>query len=1634
VEVPVEHRLEETRRRLLDLSRANRLLNHRSTGQRTLQIVDELPAEVYRILVEQGQAMQFRSSEEAPPERADALTAGDAGEDESQDAPSPDGNDEDGGADLPLAPVEPKAARHTDRHLQTLLAGDKLQTRLVYMAREAASAQQEQGYNILYLTLGIVRWQEGPGQGPASNAPLLFIPVELQRKNVQSRHSLQLFDDEIVTNPCLAELCQRQFQFELPQFDPEGDTDVEIYLERVRSQIAGMSGWEMLPEIHLGLFSFSKLLMYRDLDPRNWPAHAPLVDHPLLRQMAGVESEEGAGGGNGAVVDPAKLDEIPPNECFQVVDADSSQQAAILAAKGGVSLVIDGPPGTGKSQTITNIIAECLAEGKSVLFVAEKSAALDVVKRRLENVGLGDFVLELHSRKSSKKVVLQELSRVLSNRRASLQAAEVDADELQRVRSQLNAYERELHEPLGAVAISPFEAIARAVALADEPEASAEVPQVLEWTSGQVSEAEEMLSRLDQRLARVGDVSNHPWRGAGIISSGLRSRQAVQQSCRDLMAALAMLEQRRTTLAGLLGAQSTATTESSQRMVEDAQTLLAALKLLPTSLADERWNGLSPALQQWLNLGLERERIKSDWLPRIREEAELQNWKDVLRRRDRHKGSVLRFLRLSWYRDGKRLRQFMREAKLPPVPEQLSLLQLLVRSRELRDQIESQAPQFMDLFGAHWSGPDSDWPALRKFAESAVAVRQLILRQAVAQAAAQRLIEAEDRAELQTAANELQESLSEAETAWQRWLEAIGSDEKQWLGQPLQQADLVDVQRRLQPLPELVDQLVDWVDLRQSVQECTAGRLASFTKWSLSSAGAPARGRLTGTFKRHFYRLWIDAAFAQRPALARFRGEEHDALVDRFRHLDQKWLKASRHRLSALIAAKRPDINHSAHRHSKLGILQAEIRKKTRHMPLRKLLASIGDVVQAVKPCFMMSPISVAQFLAPGGLMFDVVIFDEASQVEPADGYGAIARGRQLLLVGDEKQLPPTNFFAKIDQETVMEEDDDPRVRATDLESILSLGIVRLRHRPPLRWHYRSRHASLIEFSNQKLYDGLLRIFPSPHTDCSEMGISFRFVENGIYHRGAGRHNPVEARTVAEAVIAHARDCPELTLGVGTLNLPQQQAIEDEVERLRRELNDPQIERYFAMHEEEPFFVKNLENIQGDERDVIYISVGYGRDPAGRFHASFGPLNSDGGWRRLNVLVTRARRRCIVYGSIRSDDINLGANAALGVVALKEYLYAAEHGSIPVLAAPGGEHHSPFEADVGRLLTQHGWEVHAQVGAAGFAVDLGVVDPQRPGRYLLGIECDGATYHSSPTARDRDRLRQSVLEGLGWAIHRVWSTDWFNRREQTLKRLLRRLEQCIEESRAPDTVDAAKAPSDEPEVMEESREGAGSDVDEDPPAEANAPETDAPEANAVSTVTDALPDGVVTYQRFSGPAQGDRDRLMATSPLDLAGLIGQIVEQEGPVHVEQVLRTVAELYGTRVSARVRDAVDRALSAGGAHSLFTRAGDFLQTETQNGAAVRWRGDSAAVTDADQIPPQEFEAAIALVLAKEFGLGPDSLVQSTIRLMGFRRASPKLRQAVEAALARMMESNKVAVDGAGFLVLQQAFHQTEPDRRQ
>jgi superfamily I DNA and/or RNA helicase/very-short-patch-repair endonuclease len=567
--------------------------------------------------------------------------------------------------------------------------------------------------------------------------------------------------------------------------------------------------------------------------------------------------------------------------------------------------------------------------------------------------------------------------------------------------------------------------------------------------------------------------------------------------------------------------------------------------------------------------------------------------------------------------------------------------------------------------------------------------------------------------------------------------------------------------------------LNNWIDYSAVKARCISLGLESFIL-EVEKEGIN-KSKIVPIFKNHFYRKWLDCAMKESSVLQSFRRQNHENMINEFKRLDKWQFSMANNRIGELFINKVLSQNIFTKAGSEIKILQKELNKKRRIMPIRKLFQCIPNLLLTLKPCLMMSPLTVSLFLESNQVNFDIVIFDEASQVCTENAIGAISRGKQVILAGDSKQLPPTSFFmAAISDQEYDEEDKDDYTDVDSYESILDEADSFSFPSQTLKWHYRSRHEHLIAFSNSKIYNNKLITFPSNIEKTHNHGVEYIYVENGVYDKGEKRDNVEEAKRVVELIFENFRTFPNRSLGVITFSVSQRETIEAVLRKER--LSNLGFDDFFNEEKDESFFIKNIETVQGDERDTIIFSIGYAKDYAGKMSMFFGPLSSTGGERRLNVAITRAKHNVKLVGSILPSDIKTERITSEGPKLLRAYIDFAINGTkilkSDISVNDNDQVESPFEQSVYEFLVENGFKVSTQIGCSGFRIDMGIHDPNDYSSFCLGIECDGAIYHSARTARERDRLRQAILEDMGWKIYRIWCIDWLKNPEQEKSRLL----------------------------------------------------------------------------------------------------------------------------------------------------------------------------------------------------------------------------------------------------------------------
>ena len=1606
----VADQLEQARQQeLLDLTLRNPLLNYRTLKTRGVEIIDERAPDVFRLLVNEGRRMSFGSVTEEQKaqlrtQQEDALGALFAQPEEPVAAESDAADD---------AASDGAAPRHTDTTLQTPYTSPQLQKRLLNTFYHARRSIEETGVNTLYLALGMLHWYESPSSETQRRAPLLLIPVALDRTSVRGRFRVEDLGDDLGGNITLRAYLRQNAGIEWPlPDDPTAHLDVASYLDAAASAIGEHERWYIdRTAMALGFFSFTRFLMYEDLDVTNWPEANRPDQHPILRKVL----DEGFSSPPDRVDDNTFLDPLlEDEETFHVVEADSSQTRALLDVRRGHNLVLQGPPGTGKSQTITNIIADAIGTGKTVLFVSEKMAALEVVKRNLDSVGLGDACLELHSHKTRKQEVLRELERTLYLGEPKGDDFEQEALHLQRTRNRLNAYADAVNTPIGDSGVRPYRAYGELERLREALDGiqrpPLEEPDMAAWDRSTFTDRQIQVQQMEAHLSDMGVPSMHPFWGSRRTSFLPTDVQALETTLTDALKALHTLSDAAETLADTVGLPAPSDADAIDTVDRAAAHLLHAPDLTGVDPHAEVWRVQAEAVRDLVDAGTRYASLRAEYDDLLIPEAWTQ---DVLQTRQHlaaHDRKWYRWIFGTWRAANATLAGLC-QAEPPSDPdERLALLDAIREAQRLRTTLAEAPEALQTAFGSRWNGPRSDWDALASIATFLLKVHADCHNGTLPDAFLDTLVDPPPNDRLHRHREALQ-------TAWPAYQEALAhvtetldfdptrrfDDNRPLLRQPL--AVQADVLQACADAPAGIQKMATFNGLAQDLDE--AG-LAAVRRVAATWTHGPSH--LVDWFEHAYFTALIARAMDERPALRRFSGAQHDETVAAFRRLDTKALEHNRVRLAQMHYDRLPARSGVG----QMGVLMNEFGKKTRHMPLRTLMEQAGRPIQAIKPVFMMSPMSVPKYLPPNSVSFDLVVFDEASQVHPVDAFGAIVRGAQTVVVGDNKQLPPTSFFDASDDA----ERDGYEPRAGDQESILDLFLSRGAPERMLRFHYRSKHESLIAVSNKEFYDNNLFVFPSPDAEQHDLGLRYHHLPDAAYDRGGSRANKEEARVVAERVMKHARTRPDLSLGVATFSSAQQDAVRDQLEILRRQ--DPSCEDFFNGHPTEPFFIKNLESVQGDQRDVMFISVGYGRDANGKLTMNFGPLNRDGGERRLNVLITRAKYRCEVFTNLRADDIDLHRTNARGVRVLKEYLHFAETGTLDRATPTGGDVDSPFEAAVARALRHEGYRVEHQIGQAGFSIDLAVVDPERPGRYLLGIECDGATYHSSRMARDRDRARQAVLESLGWTIHRIWSTDWFrNPREQT-ERTVAAIEKARRKAQALDRANAGPdaGPDADPE------EGTAAPTPKGTPASTATAPTEMPTTiERTETPPDDPAEADLATPYVAATLDIDVNRPLRDVPVKhMATWVRQIVETEHPVHTDVVARRiVAASDVSRLGKRIRQRIQKGIAYAARQEWIAHTNDILLDPSADGIPIRDRsGAGDGVRDIRRVPPQEIAAAAEQITQTAFGIAPDALIPQVARTLGFQRTGSTIEATIRAVLDDLQVRGRLLQDDGQWVV--------------
>ena len=1390
-----------------------------------------------------------------------------------------------------------------DHKIASYLTETELQNALKYVYRTARTTIEENGANSLFLALGMLKWYETAKSEQPRYAPILLLPVDIIRKG-GNNYVIRKRDEDIILNITLVELLKQNFGIsldvlkELPK--DESGVDVKLIFTYFRRAIIEQKKWNVVEEAMLGLFSFNKFVMWNDIHSNAQKLKENVVVASLIEKQDKQHADTD-------VVDARVIDkENTPMDFAIPLDVDSSQMEAIVESGRGRSFILHGPPGTGKSQTITNMIANALYQGKRVLFVAEKMAALSVVQSRLEKINLAPFCLELHSNKATKKHFLEQMDEVLNvTKIMSPEEYAQKSEELFRERKELISYIEALHQK-GSSGLSLYDCISEYLAITED-ELSEQLPPNKRITVSYIEKCKEQIEQVNAILDIVGQPKQHRL-------YGLAPKDNRQETLEAIRTLLQELKGKNNTFITQLHTLNS-TTPMDLKTAEDIQWLEMFIGYLNTEKKKEE-------LHKTILSSYQEDIIKMDV------NAYRREWEEV-----KSKWFLPRYFAKKKFLKSLQVYGQIFESG---IDEALTLVgDYQEMSKNLNEQSESMVA-FAHTHGFRhqqrvdtYNGNLGSQPAVgrQEFLYDAEAVvntdKELTALTEAVKAVTDPKI---TRTEILSHLDIWLDNYSQVRD-WYHWV-----DKKREMGQ-----------MELEPV---ITRIEDGISPDEAIH----------------------------SFLKGIYHKLIESAINENDQLRMFNGLKFRQQIEKYKRDTVRFQELSKEELYSKLASRVPSSSAAIAEGSEISILKRNIANGGRGNSIRTIIDNIPTLLPRLCPCMLMSPISVAQYIDINAEKFDLVIFDEASQMPTSEAVGAIARGKALICVGDSKQMPPTSFFTstQVDEE---EADID------DMESILDDCITLSLCEHQLNWHYRSKHESLIAFSNSQYYGNNLLTFPSVDDHVAKV----RLVPvNGVYDKGRTRSNREESKAIVNEIIRRLSD-PELqkySIGVVAFSKVQGDLIEDD---LLEELDKhPQLKE-IAMNGKEPLFVKNLENVQGDERDIILFSIGYGADKNGRVSMNFGPLNNAGGERRLNVAVSRARYEMIVYSTLKANQIDLKRSNAKGVEGLKSFLEYAETGKLPFVAGSSSSTTANVMVDqICNALARKGYIAESFVGRSNFKVDIAVSNREHPEKYLLGILCDGKSYYETKTTRDREIVQPNVLKMLNWKVMRVYSIDWYEHRERTL-------EQIFEELKNAETGAA------EPEV----EEGTASYV------------FDADKIR-IAGIADILVrnKAMKPYKECAIETTAiDKDKF---NPYDkrYTKILQKILKEEQPATESYLCKRLAKILGFgHAGANIQRAVSFAIS--GLYQDPLSVGGIQSFWLDKESAEAFQGYRApSPRSITEIPAVEIANAIQEVIEEEFSLPIDKIPTIAARKLGFSSAGAKINETIKKVLLSL-EKNAIIV---------------------
>ncbi|QGZ97430.1 DUF4011 domain-containing protein [Mycoplasma sp. NEAQ87857] len=1435
----------------------------------------------------------------------------------------------------------------------------------------------ENAIDVLFFAVGYLKWYQ---DNSVYYAPLTFLNADLTQKK-DGEYSVKFNGDELVLNETLVYKMWSEYNIDIEMPNYSNLSMYEFYNEyksRFQEKIKEfkLKNWEIIDRIDLSIFHFAKIDMVKDIEQNENKIEESSFYKKLISDTNTVDY--------GNLVKENQVDQyINPNFYYHKLDSDSSQESAIQSAINGQSFVLEGPPGTGKSQTITNIITELIARGKKVLFVAEKKAALDVVYNNLKKIGLNDFALPIHDSNLDKKEIIQNLYETLLKASEGIQVisetySNEKVDRYKNIKKDLNTYYEKITTINPPLNKSLYELYGLYGLKKDSQSLIFSIKDVDTFDENKLFTYEKKIDLFQNKFKNINfNFKNNDWYGLNNLSNNISSKENLINLIEET---LKLSESTQYYLQNNLKPSLKISYKDNLaflRSIEQFKEFLEHLTQLKR--IDERFkriNDLSREIELY-------EKLYNDFKTKVELKKEISSnynldtinsidGQSAVHAFNKANTFVKRFFS-SEYRKYKKQLLNARNNKKASYLELKNEASLIHQKQVVSYQIKKNSSQV--IFDKNFSGiidlenivNDLHWYA--KFIELSKNV--LIYENDVIYLLINWFHNKDYAFSVIHKSLELCTELIEQSNKLQDHFDNTILNLKF-----LDSRHLFD---KLQKFIESKYELNNYLEFLSSYEEMKQLNLEEFANKLIDSN---IHNDYFNIFTKRFYLLLIEHLLVKQGLSSSYNGTEIQKMKEEFGTVEKDIQKIAEFKVNAQIMSKIPNMNSVEGLNPSIKLLVQEANKDRRIMPFKSLFEKISDLITTIKPCLMMSPLAVSSFFKKSDINFDCVIFDEASQVCSESAIVALFRAKQHIIVGDEHQLPPTNFFNSDNSDDILEIEKSD---TDDYDSILTAAKSFLPS-IKLRWHYRSKFEELIVPSNKEIYHNLIT-FPSIAKPSKFQGIEFHKVK-GIF---TNQQNEVEANKILEILeTIYKKYKTTKSVGIVTINKKQQLLIENKLDKARN--SKPWIDQFMNTDNPSPLFVKNIETVQGDERDIIIISICYAPDANGRMYMRFGPINYDDGYKRLNVAFTRAKESTIIVSSISGDDISIDSTSSRGRRFLKDYLIYAENGNNSL---DDSTHKSnsmnPFEQEVYDSLVQLGYDVRTKVGSSGYRIDLAIVHPKNPDQFVLGIECDGSTFHSSKSARDRDRLRQEILENRGWKIYRIWSTDWFKNKNQQIKQLEQFIQKNLEEIDKPKvdiTIDNTIASKEK---------------------ETNTTQKQEQEITTIEQINNQTTIGEL-FEEY--PILDLINFYKYRKPFDY---IDEIIELAAPVSIDEIKKFIPQVYGRQVfNQTVKNDFLNYLQNLERAKQITFTNGFIYS---NNKKIKFR---KATTDINKrtfanISLLEISAGILTILKNCKAISVDVLVAEIAKLCLYGSVNAAIKTKINNAINVLIKENKVTLKG-------------------